>query len=1598
MKKVLHGACLHGILIVASLIFCLPLFARLDRWGRGDWDQFTFRHLTPRLAMLRDHQLPLWNPYVNGGNVLLAHPHCGAFSPWYLPMLALDVPLAMRLQVAMFMILGTTGMAVLLRQWNVSTAGCLLGAVLLMMSAHFAMHVTEGHLEWCVLGLVPWILFFLVRSQRSWRFVVAGALLTASCLLHGSTYIMAVFVPILTLWAVLESIRTGSWRATATWGCMAGLALLLSAVALFPRLEFVLSNPRPTERVQQVAPAALPSMLLSPVQADLLHSTRDLRNPPDQELARCLDIPPESWEESKDWKWLRLDMDLSTTSDWTDVRFSGIPYVLLTGKPEIEDKTDEQVDALPLCTEGLAIKNHPTAMSQQPFVTVEESERGYSVPSWEPLPKATLQATMYIRRPQWSGLRVAITRGDRGVTDLVIQHHGCLLLDMHYGGKTTDNSGNRLSLPISKHDLLAGGSFNGKWCRIEAVLRTNSDWAKVEVADLPYLFQVESPAVETRDVRAGWTRPLEVRSPLPGKETVAVRAILTFPFPEMDEVRLKIHQGVVGRSRLYFKTLDHHSFPAIRDDVNDSKGERIVQYVLPREDIQQRTEAQPFPWRWQLDKLGMTYDWHEYGCYLTWVGLVLGLVGAVAIFRRRWPLVAVGGVAVLVALGASLPIDVWALAQQLPLYGSLQVSGRFLAALVFVLAICAGFGMDQLGRWADRYRGRSLRRILEYGLLLIVYVELLLLSQSLFRDIFVCPPRSVPQHEQFAQRYAEDDVRYAAMYSAHCPYAEANSGVLREYENIAIPRGKIRLASDPDYRGEAYLERGHGTARITAWTMSRVTVSLGADAADRIVLNQNYYPGWKAVRRDARGAAQWLPALRSDEGLVSLPVQPGDVEVELYYLPDSFIYGSIVSGLSLLGCLGLVLVTSGRVTLAALLRPAARAAAWCGAWGRSRGVVIAAAAVALNAPFLLCHPSDPIVQMPLARSLAINLVLLVVPGLPLAILMVRRGWLPRLSWLAVVAASSAVLVIVVAATHVMGRPPSAATIWNGTWWLANVALLASAWGGPVSAGATDHVYMVPGLSGSAENALLGKPAVAPFGSGWRKVLPWEASRPAAVGVVLFFAAYVAFFHGATTVVPAMEDHDYETQGTCYGLLTELKPMLLTDRKTSYYFAHPPLLHACVAGSLLDWGQFAAMEPYQAAWDRVGLAQRGQLKEPPVAEFQHLPNGWLVRDDRSLPSKATRHRIVGVDGNDYLVEPPLPNCGGRIPVEDLEVQLLYDRYRHEPNRLPTRTPNLFFAALAVALLGAWVVRTSGRDWLGLLAAAVYASNPEGFVRSCYGGYFAISQFTLIEMFLAVEAWNRVRSRSTWTACLLAGGFAALANHKLILMPAAVVLWDVLWPAQSGIVRRIVRALRHPLVLGFALGTALFWAYGLAVEPRAFWLDHVRTHFVDRLLHHNPLGYSDYPSIAGLWAEFWRHTGYGLLPLGLVAIALGRRRRERSPLELIPEPCSDNRNRVSPMRFRDEFSECSSQDSGDTMDLWLVWMTLVAVSFSLVDWRQTKHLMPLLLPLCMVPARWATKSRVGLIVVSLVFVGLLIWNLDMLRVLTTDFASFPITPAW
>jgi hypothetical protein len=284
----------------------------------------------------------------------------------------------------------------------------------------------------------------------------------------------------------------------------------------------------------------------------------------------------------------------------------------------------------------------------------------------------------------------------------------------------------------------------------------------------------------------------------------------------------------------------------------------------------------------------------------------------------------------------------------------------------------------------------------------------------------------------------------------------------------------------------------------------------------------------------------------------------------------------------------------------------------------------------------------------------------------------------------------------------------------------------------------------------------------------------------------------------------------------------------------------------------------------------------------------------------------------------------------------------------------------------------VGRLSRRWWLGALVALAYATSAETFVRSSYGGYFALGGFATIIMLLAADRWRRVRLP------VLAGAFGALADHKLVFLPIAYGIrraasrlheWRT---GRSGRLLRLstVKRLLPPVAAGFGLGTGLFWLYGLTVAPAEFYQDHVREHLVNRVAHINYLGYSGYPSPAGLWRELTEHTGYVLLPVALALI------------------CADF------IRRRGQVSAWLQSSRG----LWFLYIALTAVPFTLVDWRMTKHLVPILLPLhlALAPERRAPAWRV--LVPAVTTVPLLLYNAWAVWGLAHDFAGFRVTPDW
>ena len=236
----------------------------------------------------------------------------------------------------------------------------------------------------------------------------------------------------------------------------------------------------------------------------------------------------------------------------------------------------------------------------------------------------------------------------------------------------------------------------------------------------------------------------------------------------------------------------------------------------------------------------------------------------------------------------------------------------------------------------------------------------------------------------------------------------------------------------------------------------------------------------------------------------------------------------------------------------------------------------------------------------------------------------------------------------------------------------------------------------------------------------------------------------------------------------------------------------------------------------------------------------------------------------------------------------------------------------------------------------------------------------------------------RGKLAWLNCSLSGVFAALSDHKMMLLPMSVVIWNALGSWRKMRFKAAAKALSHPVAIGFFVGTLMFWAYGLSISPKDFWMDHVRYHLVNRVLNINARGLdmSHYPSLGGLWLEFWQHTGYLLLPLGAIALWI---------LCFRNASINKGENKQSVSGWR------------GMPGLWAIWTLLVAIAFSIVDWRQTKHLAPLTLPLFLAISRIGIK-RIHCVIVAALLIALAIWNVRILYIVAGNFGFLKKIPEW
>jgi hypothetical protein len=232
--------------LVTMGILWAPAFLRPDVSGWGDWQWFHHMWEAGRVAILRWHEVPLWNPYHCGGVSLWGNPQAQVFAPTYLMFaLPFGTTLGHKLYVLFHAVAGWSGMYFVSRRlFRFSMPAAFFTATAWCASGFFAWHGAGGHATFLSFYYGPWVLYAWRKAARDLRFCAAVAGLLVLIITEGGHYPFPYFV----LWLGLDAIvrlteRRNAAKLLASMAISGVLTGLLGAFRIVPIMSSIRAHP-----------------------------------------------------------------------------------------------------------------------------------------------------------------------------------------------------------------------------------------------------------------------------------------------------------------------------------------------------------------------------------------------------------------------------------------------------------------------------------------------------------------------------------------------------------------------------------------------------------------------------------------------------------------------------------------------------------------------------------------------------------------------------------------------------------------------------------------------------------------------------------------------------------------------------------------------------------------------------------------------------------------------------------------------------------------------------------------------------------------------------------------------------------------------------------------------------------------------------------------------------------------------------------------------------------------------------------------------------------------------------------------------------------
>jgi len=224
--------------ILAS-IATAPYYTQLNKiTTMGDVQRALVYRGVARSALLNHGQAGLWDPYLCGGEPLVANMESAQFDPFFLLILLFGENLGTRLSVTATLILGFVGTYVLARTFGkLERLPSLLAAGIFPFSGFQMLAFANGNFAWIPVGWIPWAIFFFLRSFSSMPICFLSALTLAFIFLGGSLHMLLYALLACGLLALFLSIFYRSARPIISLCMIVMLFIPMVAIKLLPASE-----------------------------------------------------------------------------------------------------------------------------------------------------------------------------------------------------------------------------------------------------------------------------------------------------------------------------------------------------------------------------------------------------------------------------------------------------------------------------------------------------------------------------------------------------------------------------------------------------------------------------------------------------------------------------------------------------------------------------------------------------------------------------------------------------------------------------------------------------------------------------------------------------------------------------------------------------------------------------------------------------------------------------------------------------------------------------------------------------------------------------------------------------------------------------------------------------------------------------------------------------------------------------------------------------------------------------------------------------------------------------------------------------------------